>query len=95
MQGKRPASASAVAAYTNFLKYSQAKKCDGLRSGDRAGHAMSPLTLTLTFCCISYWAVTHTRSVTGHVFLHEYFYYICYVEHPIQFYHNSESLCVM
>jgi hypothetical protein len=28
---------------------------------------LSPLTLT--FCCISYWAVTHKGSVSGHMFI--------------------------
>lgn len=57
----------------------------GLKSGDRAGHALSPMTLT--FCYISYSAVTHKEGVSGNMFC-EYFYEFCQLEHTIQFCRN-------
>jgi hypothetical protein len=60
-------SVSIVVSCTKVLRCHQTKKSDGLRSGDRAGHALSPVTLT--FCCISFWGVRRKGSVSGHMFI--------------------------
>jgi hypothetical protein len=65
-KAKRSASISTVVSCTKVLRCHQTKKSDGLSTGDRAGHALSPLTLT--FCCISFWGVDHKGSVSRHMF---------------------------
>jgi hypothetical protein len=67
VRGKRFSSVSTVVSYTKGLSCPQTKTSNGLRSGDRAGHTMSPLILT--FCYISLPAVIHSKSFSGHAFL--------------------------
>lgn len=89
-RGKRSASVPKVVSYTKVFRCPQTKKSNALRSGDRAGHAMTPhidvLPYQLRGCNWQrkrFWTHVYMNNSTS-----------CYVEHPTQFcQYNFKTFC--